>query len=488
MSDLEQRRHAWSIYILSFLIKWLLIPAYRSTDFEVHRNWLAITHSLPISKWYHEASSEWTLDYPPLFAWLEKLLSVPAQLFDCEMLKLCNLNYASPETVLYQRLTVIISESVLFLASWRYAKNCPKEHVITQLALVFLNPGLIMVDNIHFQYNGFLYGILVLSINSIFDGNVLFGAATFAALLNLKHIFIYTAPAFFVYLLRSYCFHKNGSFYVSRLVALGLSVIAVLAISFGPLYNQIPQVLSRLFPFKRGLCHAYWAPNFWALYAFADRVLIQIARILRLPIREVPTLTRGLVGDVNFVILPNIHPIHTFVLTALAQLPCLIRVWKAPSKHNFIICITLCGFASFMFGWHVHEKAILMVLVPLSLIATKSPEHARLFYVLSLAGIFSLFPLLFGPTETVIKVCLLLLFGLIAHSALSKSTPSFALHNIDRMYIHGMVLTHLYVEYTHHLLFPDGKLEFLPLMIVSVYSSVGIMYVYINIITKTMML
>eukprot|EP01132_Coremiostelium_polycephalum_P005300 gene5300-6600_t len=432
-----------------------------STDFEVHRNWLAITSSLPISKWYFEDTSEWTLDYPPFFAWFEYGLSKFASLVDPSIIQLDNLNYKAPTAILFQRCSVIISDLLfisasLLLSNYLYSDDKQKKNnesnrsevVVQQVPwyqdkefLVFLfvvlNPGLLMVDHVHFQYNGFLKGILVLSMYWIISGRILLGSAMFSILLNFKHIYMYMAPAYFIYLLKYYCF--NGPrLQILSFIALGSTVLSVFSISLGPfiLMKQIPQLLSRLFPFGRGLSHAYWAPNFWAVYNFIDRVSLFVGvKFLgwNIPLEQQGMLTSGLVGSETqaHVILPTITPTITLLITLLFLIPSLYGIFKSNSKNSFILGIVQSSFTFYMFGWHVHEKAIIMVTVPLGfLLLASSGQYSKLNFFLSTIGHYSLFPLLFETREIPTRILILLTYTLFSYLILSM-TVQITIHFID---------------------------------------------------------
>lgn len=304
-----------------------------STDFEVHRNWLAITHSLPLNRWYLDATSEWTLDYPPFFAYFEWLLSQVAKYVDPQMLIVQNLNYASEKTVYFQRISIIVMDLIYVLGAHRCMTalgvvQSTQKH-IAGCMLLFLNVGLIFVDHIHFQYNGFLFGILFLSIAALLKQRYLWSAFGFAVLLNFKHIFLYMAPAFAVYLLKFYCLGEGK--FVQNTAKLLVAGLTPFVLSFGPFWQQLPQLMSRLFPFKRGLTHAYWAPNIWALYNTADKLAASVLKRSR--DADAPSTTSGLVQEVQHVVLPTITPSITFALTALFMLPILLKLYLTPSRE-----------------------------------------------------------------------------------------------------------------------------------------------------------
>ncbi|KAJ3800444.1 glycosyltransferase family 57 protein [Lentinula aff. detonsa] len=497
---------AWDILILSTVIKVLLFPAYRSTDFEVHRNWLAITHSLPISQWYYDTTSEWTLDYPPFFAYFEKILSIPASFVDPKIVDLNNLNYDSWSVILYQRTTVIVTELVLgavLLKFIRGAVDPPTQRIIS--ASLFLHPGFLIIDHIHFQYNGFMFGILLWSILMARNGSKLASGILFAVLLNFKHIYMYLAPAYFVYLVRSFCLSPSGRIEIKNFLALANAVIAVFIASLAPfaLMGQIQQLLSRLFPFTRGLNHAYWAPNAWALVTAVDRVLLKYAKStgtdFHINLAGVASTSRGLVGDTVFAVLPNVKPLHTFTITLALQSIILIKLWFHPTYKSFLTALTLCGYSSYLFGWHVHEKAVLLILIPLSLLAAERHAYFRTFVIATVAGIFSLFPLLFTPAESNIGVLYSILWFALSYLPLSKRVYEFPkslsyviLDVLEKTYLGGFVFLQIFVaafpvvaswnsrrDENHN---SENSMEFLPLMVTSVYCAVGMVWGFMRLI------
>ena len=177
--------------------------------------------------------------------------------------------------------------------------------------------------------------------------------------------------------------------------------------------------------------------------------------------------------------MPDISPRVCFALTLFFQAVPLVKLFFQPTWDNFVGALTLCGYASFLFGWHVHEKAILLVIIPFSLIALNDRRHLSAFRPLAIAGHVSLFPLLFTyqefPIKTVYTIFWLVLF-LMAFDRLapaSNKTRFFLLDRFSTLYIAVSIPLIAYCSVIHSLVF-GRSYEFLPLMFISSYSAVGV--------------
>lgn len=538
-------------FITGFKI--LFLKSYVSTDFDVHRNWMSITYNLPIKEWYFDTTSEWTLDYPPLFAVFEFFLAIVAHLLGLETtLILSEKGVRDGPTIIYQKISVIISDIVYYYAIYKLCQSL--KHQVSQPSgvekkennadlgkiprgegqnlidailrpdkesgislMLLVQPGLLMVDHVHFQYNGLLSGIFLLAMASVVDGKYILGSFWFATLLNMKHIYLYCAPAFGCYLLTSYCLEQSANNsrkilqFLKRTSQLSTVVILVFAITFGPFADSdnLKQILVRLFPFKRGLTHAYWAPNLWSLYNAADKVLVTIFRESLRAKFNIDTISRstsvsstsGLVQEYQHQYLPTITPLTTLVLVAIFTLPLIIKFTLNIGRRSsdlFIRSVVVASFTAFMFGWHVHEKAIIAVLLALIPVAFRDHNLHPVLLRLTLAGTYSLFPLLFRPAEYIVKVTILISYytysrsiGSISGDSTSKKSPPSVWRRIysllDAAFLIGCVLIEFYNTLLHgrfnYKWNPAARLnkyDFLPLMLTSSFTALGISTCYIE--------
>ena len=462
----RNRMHTMAALIFVTCVKILCIPSYRSTDFDVHRNWLAITRHLPLREWYFDngnGTTVHTLDYPPTFAYFEYILSnnpvtswlITSQLLDERCLELLpdSDNYPTTECVAFHRATVIMSDVLLWIGA---SIACDAQGFL----FVVLNPGLLWLDHVHFQYNGAMLGILLASLGLLVRGSQRQGKAyhfhhlgaafLYAVLVTMKHLYLPLAPLYFIYFLSNYCFQGN-QFSLRNFLNVAAVTGGTLVLPFVPFLlqdeplSQLSQIAARLFPFGRGLVHDYWAANAWALYMLADKV---VARVLGFS-------------------LPEVSPALCALYLFMGLVPGFVYAWKA-TPRTFLYCVVFCALSSFMLAYHVHEKAIMTAIIPLTLLL-QDEQDKRLFLRMNALGLVGLFPLLFRPVELPLKLVSYIGYMAFVYHRLGEP----ALASLDLLGMAALMIVVAFLELVYPLvLYP--RMEFLPLLLVSVSCAVGL--------------
>lgn len=330
---------------------------------------------------------------------MEYFLGKLSKKFDKNITDLNNLNYNSWSCKIYERSTVLIGDILFFFAIKKFcsALNFSRKNFLILLGLLESFYGLVIIDNMHFQYNTILFSVFIYSIAFISNEQYILGAIFFSIASCMKHIFGYMAIAFVVFYLQFYVFYKNPNTkrdyrinIVLCLIKLGIAVIGIILLSFSPFIficikeknlNQLIQIKNRLFPFQRGLLHTYWAPNFWALYSFMDKILFYLkkSKINLNDNKRKNTSALGITQVTEFDVLPNISSLVSnlclIVLLAFYFTKDLFfNLYEKPSNNSIFenkfkffkakkiiqYCL-ISNLIFFNFGYHVHEKAFLII-------------------------------------------------------------------------------------------------------------------------------
>ena len=152
--------------------------------------------------------------------------------------QVANLDYASDETIYFLRASVIFSDVLLLIVSYKLSQflYCSKDDstrssngtssnynkALACFAAVSLNAGLLMVDHIHFQYNGILLSLLLLSVYCCATRRYRAAALSFSTLVLMKHLYVLLAPVLAVFLLRHFCASNNVKDEIQRYYCIAL--------------------------------------------------------------------------------------------------------------------------------------------------------------------------------------------------------------------------------------------------------------------------
>uniref|UniRef100_A0A0D3GMM6 Alpha-1,3-glucosyltransferase n=1 Tax=Oryza barthii TaxID=65489 RepID=A0A0D3GMM6_9ORYZ len=423
-------------------------------DYEAQRHWMELTLHLPSSDWYRNTSANdlayWGLDYPPLSAYQSRLhgLLLNASLPDAVALR-SSRGFESPESKLLMRWTVLSSDLMVFFPAalwfvWVYFKcgvgGTGEEGMsgwTWLLASCLINPCLVLIDHGHFQYNCISLGLTLGAIAGVLSGNELVAAALFSLSINHKQMSLYFAPAFFGHLLGK-CIKRK--YPIVEVMKLGFVVLGTFALVWWPFlhsYEAAMQVISRLAPF--------------------ERVLIKWKRLFAIKPLKLMSLSA----------------------TILAFLPSLVQQVRSPSNLGFLYSLLNSSISFYLFSYQVHEKSILLPLLPASLLALQEPH---LYGWLMYFGLFSMYPLICRDHLLLQYIAVLGLFILIYYSPGGSSKKGVSIPSGAKAVLSLALLCSLLLKVLYLQIEPPKRYPFLfdALIMFICFSQFVILTLYTN--------
>ncbi|CAA7055600.1 unnamed protein product [Microthlaspi erraticum] len=422
-------------------------------DFEAQRHWMEITTNLPPIDWYRNGTfndlSYWGLDYPPLTAYQSYIHGIFLRMFNPESVSLLSSHgHESYLGKLLMRWTVLSSDVLIFfpaalffvLVYHKTRTKSAKSEVAWHIAVILLNPCLILIDHGHFQYNCISLGLTMGAISAVLCECEVLTCVLFSLALSHKQMSAYFAPAFFSHLLGKCLRRKNP---ILSVLKLGVAVIVTFVVVWWPYIHSLDDfsmVLSRLAPFERGIYEDYVA-NFWC----TTSILIKWKKLFTTPSLKSISL----------------------VATVLASLPSMVQQILSPSNEGFLYGLLNSSMAFYLFSFQVHEKSILMPFLSATLLALKIPNH---FNHLTYYALFSMFPLLWRDKLLIPYLALSFLFTVIYHSPGNhitmqkpKASSSSSFTNFPGYVF--LCRTHFFISLVLHVLYltiqPPRKYPFL---------------------------
>lgn len=408
-------------------------------DFEAQRHWMEITLHMEPGQWYVNSTendlSWWGLDYPPAAAYAALFYGKASEFIvgPDSVALVESRGFESPGLKYFMRASVWYTDLVLYVipllvwfifveprvsatvlnfntafGPWTAESIRP----LLLFTLAVMQPALILIDHGHFQYNILQLGPTLIALASLASGpdltNDLLVCLTFTFAVHSKIMALYHAPVMACALLGRAFVRSKGKLVAAiwSLVVCAAVVGAFMAVIWAPWIQEsietesldpIASVFSRLFPFGRGL--------------YEDKVAsvwCASAPVLR--------LKEWFSHDALISI--------TGLVTVASILPSSALLLVAPSPRAVLWSALHVSLGFFLFSFHVHEKSILVPLLPATMLLGEAPVAMSSFITIAT---WSLAHLMYKDNLLIPQAVLLIIWIGLSNAAI----PLFSRTNLD---------------------------------------------------------